>query len=128
MAFETDFYGVVSNTRYLEYLERGRYGLLERAGVTVKDIWEEHGVQPIVRRVAIEYLGPARHEDHLQLVSWVELHEGATTTLRHELFRCHDQALILTARQMLAYINRHERPVRVPPAYRLGLPAAGPDL
>ena len=33
VAFETDFGGVVSNTRYLEYIERGRYALLHAAGL-----------------------------------------------------------------------------------------------
>ena len=118
MAFETDFYGIVSNTRYPEYLERGRYALLHQAGLTVKEMWDEIGVQPILRHVEIDYLGFARHEDLLQLHTWVESHAGATSTLRHELVRVDNGQVIMRATQMLAYINKRDRPVRVPQSYR----------
>src|SRR5687767_5656676 len=67
LAFETDYGGVVSNTRYPEYLERGRYALLHAAGLRIEEMWATHGVQPVVRRVKIEYLGFARHEEELEL-------------------------------------------------------------
>jgi len=122
LAYETDFGGVVSNTRYPEYLERGRYALMHRAGFTVSEIWEKHGVQPVVRRVEIDYLGFARHEDRLQLDVRIEAHSGATTTLDFHLARPLDGATILRARQTLAYLNTKWRPVRVPEIYRAAMP------
>ena len=37
VAFETDYGGVVSNTRYLEYVERGRYALFHAAGFRMEE-------------------------------------------------------------------------------------------
>lgn len=118
VAFETDFGGVVSNTRYVEYLERGRYALLGAAGLRITDIWNEHGVQPIVRRVTVDYLVPAQHEDKLELTTWVGEHSGATSTLHFELVRPRDAALIMCAEQTLAYLNTRWKPVRVPAIFR----------
>jgi len=122
LAYETDFGGVVSNTRYPEFLERGRYAMMHRAGLTVREIWETHGVQPVVRRLEIDYLGFARHEDRLQLHVGIEAHGGATTVLKFHLVRPHDGADILRARQTLAYLNTKWRPVRVPEIYRAAMP------
>ncbi|MBV9468673.1 MAG: thioesterase family protein [Abitibacteriaceae bacterium] len=118
VAFETDFGGVVSNTRYVEYLERGRYALLGAAGLKITDIWNEHGVQPIVRRVTVDYLVPAQHEDELELIAWVGEHSGATTLLHFECVRPRDAATIMRAEQTLAYLNTRWKPVRVPTIFR----------
>jgi acyl-CoA thioester hydrolase len=121
VAFETDFGGVVSNTRYLEYIERGRYALLHAAGLKVTDVWESHGVQPVVRRAQIEYLGFARHEDELELAVRVREHGRATSTLSYELTRLADGSTLMRAEQTLAYLNARWRPVRVPEVYRAAL-------
>ena len=121
MAFETDYGGVVSNTRYLEYLERGRYALLEAADLKIENLWEELGVQPVVRSVALEYLTPARHEDELKLSICVASHGKTSTTLNFELRR--ESTLIMRATQTLAYINTRWKPSRVPQIFLECLPA-----
>ena len=122
VAFETDYGGVVSNTRYIEYLERGRYALLESAGLSVNRVLEECGMQAVVRRIDIEYLSPARHEDLLELHVEVQRHSGATTTIFAQLFRSNDNVLLMRATQTLAYIDTAMRAVRVPKTYREALP------
>jgi YbgC/YbaW family acyl-CoA thioester hydrolase len=121
VAFETDFGGVVSNTRYIEYVERGRYALLHAAGLKITEVWQTHGVQPVVRRLDIEYLGFARHEDELHLNVRLEEHSGATTTLRYELTRAADGAVLMRAVQTLAYLNTSWKPTRVPKVVREAL-------
>lgn len=123
VAFETDFGGVVSNTRYLEYLERGRYALMQAAQVSVAQSLEICGAQPVLRRVEVEYLQPARHEDSLELHVAVDRHEGARTHLRFELHRPADGMLLMRAAQTLAYLTPAWKPVRVPPLYREKWPA-----
>jgi len=122
LAFETDFGGVVSNTRYLEYLERGRYELFHSKGFTISGIWEEQGVQFVVRRAEVDYIAVARHEDKLELRTGVESHTGATTVVFHELKRVSDGVVILRAKQTLAYLNTRWRPVRVPEIFMQLLP------
>jgi acyl-CoA thioester hydrolase len=118
IAFETDYAGVVSNTRYIEYLERGRYALLQAAGFSIERVLESHGVQAVVRRIDIEYLRAARHEDDLELHVAVKSHSGATSTIFSQLFRVPDNALLMRATQTLAYTDRQMRAVRVPQIYR----------
>lgn len=122
MAFETDYGGVVSNTRYLEYIERGRYALLQAANLGVEGTWEELGILTVVRRVEVDYLGFARHEDKLELEVSVVEHSGATTLLASTLTRPKDGAIIMRSRQTLAYLNQGWRPVRVPELFRRSLP------
>lgn len=116
-AYETDFGGVVSNTRYLEFLERGRYALLHAAGLPVEKTWREDGVMAIVRRVEADYLNFARHEEGLTLKTWVSEWKGATATVSHEITRDSDDVAILRARQTIAFLNRDWKPTRVPAIY-----------
>lgn len=122
LAFETDFGGVVSNTRYPEYLERGRHEMMRVAGLRTDKVWQQHGVMPILRRVEIDYLGFARHEDDLLLRAWIAEQARATTRIDFELTRLADAAVILRARQTLAYVNRNWRPTRVPDVFRQLMP------
>ena len=122
VAFETDFGGVVSNTRFLEYIERGRYALLHAAGLKINEIWERYGVQPVVRRVEVDYIGFARHEDELTLQVAISEYRGATGTLMFELTRPADGAMMMRARQTLAFINTQWKPVRVPAWFQHALP------
>jgi YbgC/YbaW family acyl-CoA thioester hydrolase len=127
VAFETDYGGVVSNTRYLEYIERGRYALLHSVNLKIEAVWKTHGVQPVVRKVEIEYLGFARHEDELELEVAVTAHTKATTTLHYELRRIGStpdaSAVLMRAAQTLVYINANWRPTRVPEIFKTHLPA-----
>lgn len=125
-AYETDFYGVVSNTRYLEYLERGRYFLLHEAGLPIEETWSSEGIMAVVRRVEADYLSSARHEDRLELSTWTTEWSGASAVVSHEIVRPKDGAVILRARQTIAFLNRSGRATRVPKSYRerLGAPTS----
>lgn len=114
VAFETDFGGVVSNTRYLEYIERARYALLHASGLTITQMWAEHGVQPVVRRVEVEYLGFARHEEHLEMEARVGECGRSSATLLYALRRTSDGEVVMRATQTVAFINARWKPSRVP--------------
>ena len=117
VAFETDFGGVVSNVRYLEYIERARYALWHSAGLQVEKTWKEFGVQGVVRRVEVDYLGFARHEDELEITAEASEIGKTTLILNYELTRPSDGAILMRARQTMAFLNTRWRPVRVPEVY-----------
>jgi YbgC/YbaW family acyl-CoA thioester hydrolase len=121
VAFETDYGGVVSNTRYLEYIERGRYALLHQADLWVEKTWKEIGVQPVVRRVEVDYLGFARHEDQLELAVEITELGGARAIFSYGLTRLGEteSPVLMRARQTLAFLNTQWRPVRMPEKFRL---------
>ena len=122
VAFETDYGGVVSNTRYLEYIERGRYALFHAAGFKMEEFASSHQVQFVVRKIEMEYLSPARHEDELELSITIAAHGKTTTTLQFELHRKGESTLLMRAEQTLVYINEKWRPVRVPQIFRDAFP------
>ena len=117
-AFETDYGGVVSNTRYLEYIERARYHFIHSLGLTIEEVWKTQGVQPVVRRVEVDYLGFARHEDALEMRCQLAELGRASLILSYELTRPADGATLMRARQTLAFLNTSWRPTRVPQIYR----------
>lgn len=121
IGFETDYAGFVSNTRYLEYMERARYALLHSTQLSVEGILASHGAQPVVHRVEVDYLGFARHEDEIEMTVEVVEMKGAKATLVYELKRPSDDATLMRARQTLAFLNLRWRPVRVPEIYRAAL-------
>ena len=114
VSYETDYGGVVSNTRYLEYLERGRYAIFQAAGFKMEEVIATHGVQFVVRKVEMEYLRPARHEDELELEIRIAAHTRTSTILNFELRRKGENTPLLRASQTLAYINNNWRATRVP--------------
>ena len=114
VAFETDFFGVVSNTRYVEYMERGRYALMAAMSLRVTDIWREYKVQPVVRRAQIEYLSFASHEDKLELDVEMGTIRLASFEVHFVLRRPSDGAIVMRATQVLAFINERLRASRVP--------------
>lgn len=116
-AYETDFYGVVSNTRYLEFLERGRYALLHAVDLPVEKTWQEDGIMALLRRVEVDYLAFARHEEELELETWVDEWRGASAVVHHVLTRVSDGATIIKARQTMAFINRNSKATRAPKSY-----------
>ncbi len=127
LAFETDYGGVVSNTRYLEYIERGRYALMHAANLKIEDVWKAHRAQPVVRRVEIDYLGFARHEDELELEIAVVAHTKTSTMLQFELRHAgstpNPEKVLMRATQTLVYITPNFRPTRVPEIFKSALPA-----
>jgi len=126
VAFETDFGGVVSNTRYLEYIERARYALWHAAGLQVEKTWKEFGVQGVVRRVEVDYLGFAKHEDELEISVEVAEIGRATLVLAYQLSRPGDGAVLMRARQTMAFLSSSWRPTRVPEVFRASLSAQSP--
>jgi len=77
-------------------------------------VWQEHGVQPVVRRVEVDYLGFARHEEELEL----EVEAGecgrSSAILLFTLRRSEDGEVVMRARQTLAFINARQKPSRTP--------------
>lgn len=117
-AFETDFGGVVSNTRFLEWFERGRYALLHAANLPVEETWSQEGVMAVVRRVEVDYLSFARHEDALVLTTRASEWNRATAVVEHEIVRTKDGVVIARAKQTIAFLNQSWKPTRVPSSYR----------
>lgn len=110
---DTDAGGVVYYANYLKFMERARSEWLRAAGFEQDVLRDEAGVVFVVRRVAIDYLSPARFNDQLDVS--VGLHEigRASLGVRQELMR--GSACLARAEVKLACVDAaHFKPVKMP--------------
>jgi acyl-CoA thioester hydrolase len=112
---DTDFSGVVYHARYLEFFERGRSDYLRLVGVHHTELAEgKHGerIVWVVRRMEIDFRGPARMDDILTIDTRTEDISGARIFMAQQLKR--GVAVLVEARVEAAIIGENGRPRRFP--------------
>lgn len=110
---DTDAGGVVYYANYLKFLERARSEWLRALGLSQTELAQRDGVLFVVRHVAVEFLAPARFDDHLEVRSVPEELGGASMTLMQEVLR--GDRLLLTARVRIACVRSADfKPARIP--------------
>ena len=108
---DTDFSRRVYHASYLRFLERGRTELLRRSGFANQEIAERLGVIFVVRRLRIEYLGPAVMDDLLRIDSEISDLRGASIEFQQRV-SCGARELV-TANVLVASVCRG-RAARIP--------------
>ncbi len=53
--YEVDSQGIVNNANYLHYFEHTRHEFCRHAGTSFRDM-QKNGIDPVVRRVEVDYL------------------------------------------------------------------------
>ncbi|MGD9913709.1 MAG: tol-pal system-associated acyl-CoA thioesterase [Rhizobiaceae bacterium] len=112
---DTDFSGVVYHARYLEFLERGRSDFLRLAGVHHTELADgKHGekIVWVVRRMELDFLGPARIDDVLTIDTRTLDISGARIVMAQELTR--GEQPLVRARVEAAIVGEGGRPKRFP--------------
>jgi acyl-CoA thioester hydrolase len=115
---DTDFSGVVYHANYLRFMERGRTNYLRLLGVDHRVLFEETqketpGFAFVVRSMRIEFLGPARMDDVLDVVTETEEVKGASVTLCQRILRGPD--LLIEAHVRVAFVSDgRARPIPKP--------------
>jgi acyl-CoA thioester hydrolase len=112
---DTDFSGVVYHARYLEFFERGRSDYLRLTGVHHTELAEgKHGerIVWVVRRMEIDFRGPARIDDILTVETRTETISGARIFMAQQLKR--GDEVLVEARVEAAIIGESGRPRRFP--------------
>lgn len=110
---DTDTSGIVYHANYLRYFERGRSDFLRLAGVRHLVMLEgETKLVWTLRRIALEYMRPARVDDLLHVRTRFTLLAGARMNGEQEVFKGAD--LLATARVEAAIITLDGRPRRIP--------------
>lgn len=93
--YEVDSQGIVNNAVYLHYLEHTRHEFCREAGTSFRSMQAE-GIDPVLRRVDIEYLTPLRLGEEME--SRLTLRrQGARFMFRQEIFRMPDGAPVVRA-------------------------------
>jgi acyl-CoA thioester hydrolase len=122
---DTDFSGVVYHGSYVRFLERGRTDFIRMLGIGHDALDKgEHsgdgeGLAFTVRRMALEFMKPARIDDVVEVVTRPGELGGARIVLKQEIRR--GSEILVTAAVTVALINRLGQPRRLPDAMRAAL-------
>lgn len=113
---DTDFSGAVYHARYLHFMERARTDYLRCLGVEQSALFEtsDEGLAFMVHRMEIDFKAPARMDDIITVVTRTEKAGGAKMILAQEVRR--GEQPLITAKVVIAVVNRNGRPRRLPDA------------
>jgi acyl-CoA thioester hydrolase len=115
---DTDFGGVVYHANYLKFAERGRTEALRALGVDQVAL-KAAGLVFVVRRVAADWLAPARFDDLLEVRTEVTEVGGASVRMAQEVRR--GAGVLFRATVQVACMDAAGRPRRLPPEVRASL-------
>ena len=116
---DTDLAGVVYYANYLRFIERGRTEALRSLGVDQAALQRDHGLVFVVRRVAVDYMAPARFDDILTVRTAVSRVRGASLDMVQEVLR--GGAVLNRATVTVACMDAAGRPKRLPDDIRRAL-------
>ncbi len=121
---DTDAAGIVYYGNWLRFLERGRTEMLRLLGQQHSALRAERGINWIVRRLAIDYLKPARLDDAIEIVTSCGKLRGASLDMVQEARRAGEP--LVRAELVIACVSSDGRLVRLPIEIRLALQAVAP--
>ncbi|MDF2765492.1 MAG: Tol-Pal system-associated acyl-CoA thioesterase [Rhodospirillales bacterium] len=110
---DTDAAGLVYHARYLHFMERARTEMLREAGSDHPKLMAEEGLAFAVRRLAIEFVRPARLDDLLLVETRMTGFSGVRIELDQRVLRGGE--LVAECALTLVCIDRGGRARRVPP-------------
>ena len=110
---DTDAGGVVYYATYLKFMERARSEWLRALGFEQDALRDEAGVLFVVRRVAVDYLAPARFNDQIEVS--VGLHEIGRASLSVKQTLSRGPTRLVSALVTLACVDAVRfKPVKIP--------------
>lgn len=111
---DTDAGGVVYYANYLRFLERARTEWLRSLGFEQAKLLRDFGVIFVVKRVAIEYLQPARFDDALTVTVQLSSMKHASLDLSQSVLR---EVPLIEAQVVIACVDPTRfKPARLPAA------------
>lgn len=113
---DTDLAGIVYHANYLRFIERGRTEWVEALGIDQRHLRETTGIVFVVRRLAADYLAPARFGDRLAVQTDLAMIGGARIDLTQAVLL--GERRLFTADVTLVCVGADGRAVRIPDAVR----------
>ena len=114
---ETDQMGVVYHSHYLVWCEIGRTDLIRRLGTPYAEL-ERQGVTLAVVDASIRYHSGARYDELVRVRTLLAGVRSRTITFEYTIERAESGEKLVTARTMLASLNREGKLVALPPTLR----------
>ncbi len=118
---DTDAGGVVYHANYLNFAERARTEMLRAVGIVPQKLYDEDGTLFVVRSAEIDYRGPARLDDALEVRSRVVKFGGASLEIEQQVLRWEhtDSRHLVTILVRLVCVDPQFNPQRVPDKVRV---------
>jgi acyl-CoA thioester hydrolase len=112
---DTDAGGVVYHSTYLNFMERARTEWLRALGFEQDDLIEREHVVFVVRRIEVDFLSPARFNDHVEVSSEIVRAGRASLVFSQEIRRSADASLLCRAQVKVACLDADAfRPRAIP--------------
>ena len=120
---DTDAAGVVYHATYLRFAERARTEALRDLEVPHSEMASQHGLMFMVRRIKVDYLGPALLDDSLCVITKPFSIRAASVELSQRVVRNAEPERTLAELEVwLACIRlADQRPARLPVRWRNAL-------
>ena len=109
---DTDLAGIVYYANYLKFIERGRTEALRDLGVDQSALKQQQGLVFVVRRVAVDYLRPARFDDLLTVTTVIAQMKRASLVMGQNVLRGGET--LIRAEVGIACMSDTGRPARLP--------------
>jgi acyl-CoA thioester hydrolase len=110
---ETDQMAYVYYGNYAMYYEVARVESLRQLGVTYKELEASGTMMPVLENRS-KFLGPARYDELLRIVTTIREKPGVKIKFEYEIFN-EQNKLINQGETLLAFVDRKTgRPVRTP--------------
>jgi acyl-CoA thioester hydrolase len=111
---DTDFGRVAYHANYLKFFERARSEWLESAGLGIE--WQQQEqIYFVIRTVKLDYLKPARLNDHLEVISHINECRPASITFHQQLRKSETTDTILCKAEVkVVCVNEAFRPRALP--------------
>ena len=120
---DTDCGGVVYYANYLKFMERARSEWLRNLGFEQDRLLQQEGIVFAVRRVAMDFMHPARFNDALLVNSRIIQRRKVSLTFQQKIFREADEKLLVRGDVQVACIDMESfKPVSLPEKILLRIP------
>lgn len=108
---DTDAGGIVYYANYLKFTERARTDMLRGLGINQLKMMVDEGANFVVRSCEIEYLLPAKMDDHLEVLTSLTDLRGASLKMQQNIRLGSD--IIVTTKVRVACLGEGGRPQRL---------------
>jgi acyl-CoA thioester hydrolase len=103
--YETDMMGIVHHANYIRWMEEARIDFLDQMGFPYARM-EAEGIISPVRAVSCQYKKPCTFGDTLNIAVATDSFNGVVLTLRYDMTREADGALICQATSEHVFLRR----------------------
>lgn len=113
---ETDQMGVAYHTHYLVWCEIGRTDYIRALGTSYAEL-ERQGLVLAVAEARVRFSAPARYDDRVRVVTWIERLQSRTITFGYEIVRIEEGKghRLATATTKLIALDGRGAPRTFPP-------------